>query len=132
MLGIWRQKDKIISDAYARNVESADEAMLAVKKNRYQSFIAPMLRKVPELRVIGLVRHPCAVLNSWRKNSKEFPEGPISERNGVTVWAKVQAPRIILVIIAERRCAISTLISKISFLTEFLCSIMRVWLRIPW
>jgi len=70
-----RQGDKRASGEYPSSIESGDESILAFKENRYQSIIAPMLRKVPELKVIGLVRHPCAVLNSWRKNSKEFPIG---------------------------------------------------------
>jgi hypothetical protein len=45
------------------------------KENRYQSLLAPMLRRVPALKGVGIVRHPCAVLNSWRKHPKEFPPG---------------------------------------------------------
>ncbi|ESQ14155.1 MAG TPA: sulfotransferase [Chromatiaceae bacterium] len=70
-----RQEDKMASGEYPARYESGDETILAFKENRYQSLIAPMLRKVAELRLIGLVRHPCAVLNSWRKNTKEFPAG---------------------------------------------------------
>lgn len=71
--GFRRQEDKMASGEYPERHESGDETILAFKENRYQSMIAPMLRKVPERRLIGLVRHPCAVLNSWRKNAKEFP-----------------------------------------------------------
>ncbi|MDB2423483.1 sulfotransferase [Paracoccaceae bacterium] len=71
--GFMRQDDKITSGEYPENIESGNETILAFKENRYQSVIGPMLRKIPSLRVIGLIRHPCAVLNSWRKNEKEFP-----------------------------------------------------------
>lgn len=71
--GFMRQDDKITSGEYPENIESGNETILALKENRYQSVIGPMLRKMPSLRVIGLIRHPCAVLNSWRKNAKEFP-----------------------------------------------------------
>lgn len=73
--GFLQQEDKIVTGEYPENHETGNETILAFKENRYQSIIAPMLRRIPELRVIGLVRHPCAVLNSWRKNAKEFPEG---------------------------------------------------------
>lgn len=73
--GFLQQEDKMVTGEYPKRHESGNESILAFKENRYQSMISPMLRRVPELRVIGLVRHPCAVLNSWRKNSKEFPEG---------------------------------------------------------
>lgn len=70
-----RQEDKVASGEYPERQERGDETTLAFKENRYQSLVAPMLRRVPELRLIGLVRHPCAVLNSWSKNTKEFPPG---------------------------------------------------------
>ncbi|MDZ7795669.1 MAG: sulfotransferase domain-containing protein [Candidatus Marinimicrobia bacterium] len=46
---------------------------MVFKENRYQSVIEPMLRKNKELLFIGIIRNPCAVLNSWMKNEKEFP-----------------------------------------------------------
>ena len=69
------QKDKALTGEYPTVSSSGHEKCLVFKENRYQSVIAPMLRRVPSLSVIGLVRHPCAVLNSWRKNPSEFPSG---------------------------------------------------------
>lgn len=72
--GFLLQLDKYKSGEYPPNYESNRETTLVFKENRYQSVLAPMLRRVPNLQAIGLVRHPCAVLNSWRHNSSEFPE----------------------------------------------------------
>ena len=70
-----RQQDKVYSGDYPLISETGNEVVLAFKENRYQSVIGPMLRRVPNLRVLCVIRHPCAVLNSWRKNPSEFPLG---------------------------------------------------------
>lgn len=72
--GFLRQEDKVASGEYPYQPETGDESILAIKENRYQSVIAPMVRKMSNLCVVGIIRHPCAVLNSWRKNEKEFPK----------------------------------------------------------
>ncbi|HKX46391.1 MAG TPA: sulfotransferase [Planctomycetota bacterium] len=74
------QRDKRASGEYPELRETGAEDVLAFKENRYQSVIAPMLRRVPRLSVVGIVRNPCAVLNSWRQNAKEFPPGADFER----------------------------------------------------
>jgi hypothetical protein len=69
------QAGKQESGEYPKFEKNAYPQTLIFKENRYQSMLEPMLRRVPYLKAIGIVRHPCAVLNSWRKNSKEFPLG---------------------------------------------------------
>ncbi len=69
------QKDKIESGEYPAFKKLENKTHLAFKENHYQSMIEPMLRKAPHVKVIGIIRSPCAVLNSWRKNPKEFPSG---------------------------------------------------------
>ena len=71
------QADKVRSGEYPEFVQSTDEHTLVFKENRYQSVIEPMLRRVPAAHVIGLVRNPCAVINSWKNNEKEFPPGSV-------------------------------------------------------
>jgi hypothetical protein len=66
------QKDKVESGVYPKFVKE-DESVLVFKENRYQSLIEPLMRKLPELALLGVIRHPCAVINSWRNNAKEFP-----------------------------------------------------------
>lgn len=69
------QADKQIAGDYPRFEKNPNPHTLVFKENRYQSMLDPMLRRVPYLKAVGIVRHPCAVLNSWRKNPKEFPPG---------------------------------------------------------
>lgn len=69
------QADKQNSGEYPKFEKNADLDILVFKENRYQSVLEPMMRRVPYLQAVGIVRHPCAVLNSWRHNAKEFPPG---------------------------------------------------------
>lgn len=48
---------------------------LVIKENKYQSLTVSILRKIKNVRMIALVRHPCAVLYSWMKIPSEFPSG---------------------------------------------------------
>jgi len=66
------QKDKVEAGDYP-HFSKEEENILVFKENRYQSFIEPMLRKFPALMLLGVIRHPCAVINSWQNNAKEFP-----------------------------------------------------------
>jgi hypothetical protein len=47
---------------------------LVVKDTRYLSTYRSGMDRLPDARCLYVVRHPCAVLNSWM-NSAEFPEG---------------------------------------------------------
>ncbi|MBL0126370.1 MAG: sulfotransferase domain-containing protein [Flavobacteriales bacterium] len=69
------QREKQESGIYPNFRKSAAPDTLVFKEARYQSVLEPMLRRVPGLKALGLVRDPRAVLNSWRKNAKEFPPG---------------------------------------------------------
>src|SRR5690606_6681662 len=50
------QKDKQESGAYPRFPKAANPATLVFKEARYQSVLEPMLRRVPGLKGLGLVR----------------------------------------------------------------------------
>lgn len=67
------QADKVSSGDYPKFKKNDVKSVLVFKENRYQYFIEPLLRNIPEMKLIGIIRNPCATLNSWRKNSKEFP-----------------------------------------------------------
>ena len=71
------QADKVRTGEYPQFEASGSEQVLAFKENRYQSVIEPLLRRIDRAHFIGLIRHPCAVINSWSKNSREFPDGSI-------------------------------------------------------
>ncbi len=53
-------------------VKEESPEFLVMKHVRYHFLINHLLNEIPEARAIGIVRHPCAVLNSWRKAPKEF------------------------------------------------------------
>ena len=69
------QADKQASGEYPRFEKLAVPRTLVFKENRYQSVLEPMMRRVPSMTGIGIVRHPCGVLDSWSRNAKEFPLG---------------------------------------------------------
>jgi hypothetical protein len=69
------QRDKQEAGAYPFFQKGGEAPHLVLKENRYHSLIEPMLRRTTHPKVIGIVRNPCAVLNSWRKNAREFPPG---------------------------------------------------------
>lgn len=56
-------------------------AWLAIKSTRQHHLTEGLLEKCPELRFVGIVRHPCATLHSWLGNPLEFPAGadPMTE-----------------------------------------------------
>lgn len=69
------QVDKVSSGLYPAFGKVDVPDVLVFKENRYQSLVPQAVRKVPELGLLAIIRNPCAVLNSWRKNPKEFPAG---------------------------------------------------------
>ncbi len=78
---------------------------MVIKMVRYHHLIPKLLMDVDELKVIGIVRNPCAVINSWLQAPKEFQEGwdpqaewrwapkknqgRIEEYNGFEKWREV-------------------------------------------
>lgn len=69
------QQDKVDSGLYPKFTKDITQDILVFKENRYQYLVPQIVRKIPEAGVLAVVRNPCAVLNSWRKNPKEFPLG---------------------------------------------------------
>ena len=76
------QKDKIESGQYPKFVKKTDPGVLAFKENRYQYLFPKMISLFGNIKMIGIVRHPCAVINSWIANPKEFPP----EANVANEW----------------------------------------------
>jgi len=48
---------------------------LVWKEARHQYLLGRMLRLFPNIQALFIIRHPCAVINSWMRNPKEFPPG---------------------------------------------------------
>ena len=45
---------------------------LVIKEVRYHYIIENLLIKLPHVKIIGIVRNPCACINSWLNTPKEF------------------------------------------------------------
>jgi hypothetical protein len=74
------QKDPNIHVGYPEFKEATDPSHLVLKEVRYNNILRNTLEHVPEMKAIGLVRHPCAVLDSWVHAPREFkPEWNIHE-----------------------------------------------------
>ncbi len=72
-----QQQDKRDSGDYPIFHKNTPPNTLAFKTCRYQYAIEPMLRKNPKVKVLGIVRNPCAALNSWMSHPSEFPKGSV-------------------------------------------------------
>ena len=73
------QKDKIKSGEYPNLKKSLNPTTLVFKENKYQYLFTKMISLNKKLKMIGVIRNPCAVINSWVKNLKEFPPGSVLE-----------------------------------------------------
>lgn len=69
------QNDKRESDIYPEfDKKARNPKKLAFKTCRYQYLLIKMLKYFDRLKVVGIVRHPCGVINSWINNPKEYPK----------------------------------------------------------
>ena len=73
--GFLLQEDKRASGLYPTFSKTLAPSCLVWKEARHQYLLGNMTRLFPALRVLAIVRHPCAVINSWLRNPKEFPAG---------------------------------------------------------
>jgi len=74
------QRDRSIHVDYPVIPERMDASHTVMKEVRFNNIVRNLVEQVPELKVIGLVRHPCAVIDSWINAPREFkPEWDIKE-----------------------------------------------------
>lgn len=57
--------------------DAAPETLL-IKSNRFHNLAEPLLRALPEIRFIVLVRDPIAAIFSWLSNPREFPPDAVA------------------------------------------------------
>jgi hypothetical protein len=69
------QTEKRRANLYPVFQKSESPRYLAFKENHYQYVLPKMLELFENLKLLGIVRHPCGCLNSWLQNPKEFPPG---------------------------------------------------------
>ena len=43
-----------------------------MKMVRYHHLVEKLLKEIDQIKIIGIVRNPCAVINSWFKAPREF------------------------------------------------------------
>lgn len=67
------QRDKKIKGVYPEfEIKNDIPDILVTKMVRYHYLIPHLLYKLDNIKIIGIVRHPCGVLNSWKNAPKEF------------------------------------------------------------
>ncbi|MFW6040705.1 MAG: sulfotransferase family protein [Thermoplasmatota archaeon] len=66
------RKEKGIYPTFEEKKEEPDN--LAFKMVRYHHLVPDMLNYFDNLKGVGIIRHPCAVINSWLSTPKEFPD----------------------------------------------------------
>lgn len=71
------QDDKRLSGEYPFFKKAEFTPHLVLKENRYQYIIEPLMRNIKNVILVGIIRNPNAVINSWMKNPKEFPVGSV-------------------------------------------------------
>jgi hypothetical protein len=80
---VYQTEDDYLDQTSARRnglipdfpLRDSDPAVLGIKSNRFHHLTGSLLQLLPEIRFIGLIRHPAATLYSWISNPLEFPEG---------------------------------------------------------
>ena len=73
------QRDPNIHVGYPEFAKNPQPTHLVYKNVRYHYLLEGLLEKIPGLNVIGIVRHPCAVIHSWHRAPREFkPEWDFS------------------------------------------------------
>ena len=74
------QQARRASGEYPVFSKATPSTHLVFKTCRFQYLLPNLLRKCPETRLVAVVRHPCAVLDSWRHTPSEFPNGAEFQR----------------------------------------------------
>ncbi|MCO5273467.1 MAG: sulfotransferase [Flavobacteriales bacterium] len=75
------QRDPNIHVDYPSFAESTEPTHVVMKEVRYNHILPNLMAVLPEIRVVGLVRHPCAVIDSWIHAPREFkPEWSVQEQ----------------------------------------------------
>jgi hypothetical protein len=59
---------------------------LVWKEVRYHHILKNLLSRSPDIRLVGLVRHPCATIDSWLNSPREFK----SEWNVAEQWRRAE------------------------------------------
>jgi hypothetical protein len=69
------QTDKRETGQYPCFIKNQSLGALVIKENRYQYLFGRLVSLIDNIKMVCIVRNPCAVIKSWANNPKEFPEG---------------------------------------------------------
>ena len=70
--GNWPKQENTLPLADLTLHKKTQPAVMVMKEVRYHYLIEKFIHAVPKMKVIGIIRNPCAVIHSWLKNPKEF------------------------------------------------------------
>lgn len=66
------QKENRAKGYYPVFAKDAQSKVLVVKTTRHHHLLSTYLAAIDNLSVVSIIRHPCAVINSWIKSDREF------------------------------------------------------------
>ena len=66
------------------------QEIMVMKEVRYHHLIERFIQCIPNMRIVGIVRNPCAVINSWLKAPKEFQK----EWDVMSEWRYAQSKNL--------------------------------------
>lgn len=66
--GNWPKPELPQTDIY--KVSHPD--VMVMKEVRYHHLIEFFIKNIPDIKIVGIVRNPCAVINSWLRAPREF------------------------------------------------------------
>lgn len=69
LLQLRQKRGGVHPENFMKTVRSS---FLVMKEVRYHYLIRTLLQSVGDIKIIGIVRHPCGVINSWLKTPREF------------------------------------------------------------
>ena len=65
-------KKEIAQEIYPAFKKDSSPDLLVMKMVRYHHLVEKLLKEIDQIKIIGIVRNPCAVINSWFKAPREF------------------------------------------------------------
>jgi hypothetical protein len=66
------QKENRVKGAYYSFLKNPKPEFLVVKTTRHHNLLERYLRLIDSIEIVSIVRHPCAVINSWINTEREF------------------------------------------------------------
>ena len=88
--GKWPRLDNVQFVPRSTYVKQDQPDVMVMKEVQYHYLIEKFMDAVPDMKIVGIVRNPCAVINSWIHNPKEFLKSGMLWMSGVMHQAKIR------------------------------------------